>query len=564
MGSWAGRAASLLWLLLVWRWFDVGVPRPGWLEALPSVVLAAGLLVALVVWLRSGSSLLPGLRPTLLSTTDQWLPVILATAFRVPFVAQGAAGVITPDGALSGIVMLRLVQGAEHLVFVPHVPYSGSLKSHLGALLCAFLDPARAFALASLLFYAAFVAAVVRLAALLPGASRVTVLGAGLYAAFAPPFVTRYSLSNDGNYVEVLALGAWALLLLVRHLKDPARTARPWCAGLLLGLAFWSHILGVIPLAACALVVILIRGLAATPVLARLAAGWILGSAPALLWNLANGGESFRYLLPGGPRVGGEEAGPGLPARAWGLLTDHLPVLLGFDYGYGATVDLALRVLGCLGAVLLFAAALRAMRAFDQGRDPALLAPVVLMLVNLATALFALPYIPGNARYILFLALPAAVLLPWALARARAGALVLAVLVGASATASLAQLPGTVRADARWRGFVADLEAALVRHCYTDFYLATKINFLSRERVVCSAKLGPTTTEYFLDYREQVDRAAAAAFVAVNGTAVLRLEGRLRERAIPFERRDLMKPVLLPSRKVDPEELFPERDFSPR
>ena len=36
-----------------------------------------------------------------------------------------------------------------------------------------------------------------------------------------------------------------------------------------------------------------------------------------------------------------------------------------------------------------------------------------------------------------------------------------------------------------------------MRACYTDFYLATKINFASGESVTCSAKLGPTTTEYF-------------------------------------------------------------------
>ena len=43
---------------------------------------------------------------------------------------------------------------------------------------------------------------------------------AGLYAAFSPPFLTRYSLSNDGNYVEVLALGTWALWLAARWTRE--------------------------------------------------------------------------------------------------------------------------------------------------------------------------------------------------------------------------------------------------------------------------------------------------------------------------------------------------------
>ena len=50
-----------------------------------------------------------------------------------------------------------------------------------------------------------------------------------------------------------------------------------------------------------------------------------------------------------------------------------------------------------------------------------------------------------------------------------------------------------------------------MRFCYTDFHLATRINFLSGEKVICSAKLGPITTEYFLDYRSRVEAATEAA-----------------------------------------------------
>ena len=142
-----------------------------------------------------------------------------------------------------------------------------------------------------------------------------------------------------------------------------------------------------------------------------------------------------------------------------------------------------------------------------------------------------------------------------------AGRSALFVLVAGGALGSLAQLPGTARADMRWRGFVSDLEASGVRHCYTDFYLATKINFLSEERVLCTAKLGPTTTEYFFDYRSAVEGAREAALVAVNATAAHKLEERLSALGVPYRRLDLMKPVLLPARKVDPEELFPNREF---
>jgi hypothetical protein len=50
--------------------------------------------------------------------------------------------------------------------------------------------------------------------------------------------------------------------------------------------------------------------------------------------------------------------------------------------------------------------------------------------------------------------------------------------------------------------------------------------------------------------------------VAVNQTAARRLERRLAELGVSYERRDLMKPTLFGlSRKVDPEELFPGREF---
>ena len=160
----------------------------------------------------------------------------------------------------------------------------------------------------------------------------------------------------------------------------------------------------------------------------------------------------------------------------------------------------------------------------------------------------ALPYLPGNARYVLFLAAPAAVLLAFALAADRRGRrLVLAVLMAPARSAPWPSSPGTVRADARWRAFVADLEASAVRFCYTDFYLATKINFLSSERVVCTAKLGPTTTEYFFEYRDRVEAAPAAAFVAVNSTAARRLEDRMRALGVAYRRHDFMKPVLVPA-----------------
>jgi hypothetical protein len=217
---------------------------------------------------------------------------------------------------------------------------------------------------------------------------------------------------------------------------------------------------------------------------------------------------------------------------------------MGYDGGYGPLVSTLLLAVSWLGvAAALFAVARASRRAWRERSGP-LAALLIFAATNLGIALLALPHLPGNPRYLLFLMS------------------VLPVLIAAGAVASFAQVPPTLRHDARWREFVADMEREGVRFCYTDFFLATRVNFLSGEKIVCSAKLGPITTEYFFEYRERVEKAPEAAFIAVNRTSAGRLERRLQDLGVAYERKDLMKPVLLRlSRKVDPAELFPGREF---
>jgi len=554
-----GAAAAIFWILTAVRWFDAGAPfRPGWLEAIPAAVLALPALGLGLAWAWRQRFILAG--PPLDDRRTLLLVLALAFLFRLPIVTRGAAAAVTPDGALSGIVAIHLRDGVDHLVFVPHVPYSGSLKSHLAAVLTLFMDPARAFALASVLFFLAFLAALYRLG-LLAGGPRIA-LFASLYAAFGPAFLTRYSLSNDGNYVEVLALGTWALWLTsLWTMEEEGRATRALAAGLLLGLAFWCHILAVIPLAAVGLAMLAFGRWRALPPLVALAAGFLLGYVPGLLWNAGNAWGSFQYLVPGGPAAGEGES-LSLGARIAAMVTDHWPVLLGYDTGYPPALDRTLRVFAGVTVVLAVFAVVLAVRRVRTSKPHAVL--LLFLGVNLGVALLALPHVPGNPRYLLFLMAPLPIFLAEALGtgKRRFG---FVGLVAVGALTSLAHVPGTLESDARWREFTAGLEREGVRFCYTDFHLATRINFLSEERVVCSAKLGPTTTEYFFAYRDAVDRAPEAALVTVNTYSAQRLEQRLTDLGVTYERRDFLKPVLLRlSRKVDPRELFPGRSFSER
>ena len=87
-----------------------------------------------------------------------------------------------------------------------------------------------------------------------------------------------------------------------------------------------------------------------------------------------------------------------------------------------------------------------------QGRPWRLV--LIFAAVNLAIALLALPYIPGNPRYLLFLMAALPVLLAEA-PGGRAGRVVLALVVATGALASLAQAAGAAAADGQWRALRA-------------------------------------------------------------------------------------------------------------
>lgn len=569
----AGPGAALLWFLFCVRWFDAAEPfRPPWLAALSPAAAAWLAALSIAGWL--GVRRACWLAPLPGGARGMLFVVALAVAFRLPLAWWGAWGYTTADASLSGIVALQARDGIAHHVFVPSVAYSGSLKSHLAALLSAAsgIDIVRAFVLASLGFYALFVAAAYRLGALLDGPG--TALLAGLYAAFAPTFVTWYSLSNDGNYVEVLALGSWALLLSTRLGEaGPGAGSVAAAIGVLLGLGFWCHILAITHAAAILVIGLLALRARALRAFGAMALGFASGDLPGLLWNAGHGWDSFRYLVPGGhwdaarevEAAGAGAPHPGLLERLWLALVDHGPTLFGYDAGYPAAVDALSRGLAWLG-LLAFLGALSwaARRALAARRLEVCGVLLVFAAVNLAAALVALPHVAGNPRYLLFLFAPASVLLAgWLWAGKRR--LVLALLIGFGAFGSWGQARAKLADSGAWRGFVAELRQAGVRFCYTDYYLAARIDFFGELDPLCSSKLGPITTEYFLEFRERVDRAAAVDIVAINAFSAARIERKLDELGVDYERRDLLKPVLLRlSRKVDPRELFPGRDFRPR
>jgi hypothetical protein len=545
-----GVLAFALWVLTCLRWFDAGAPfRPRALGLLSPALLGGLWLVSFGWWLLRRWGRLFG--PLGANRAALFLVVALAFFFRLPMVCWGSAGYLTSDGSLSGTVAVHLRDGIDHLVFIPNSGYSGSLKAHLTVLLATLTDMPRAFALASVLFYVAFVAGVHRLGTLV---SARTGLFAGLYLAFAPAWVTHYSLSNDGNYVEVLAFGTWALFLAARWMSEEEdRPLRATGIGLLLGLAFWCHILAVLYGAAIGIVFLALGSRALPRSIPGLVAGFVAGYFPGLIWNAQNGWFSFGYLVTGAHQEKPVVATAVL-SRVWPMITDHWPILMGYDAWYPPFFDgLSLALAWFAVAAVVVAVGLAARAAWRRPADVRTLL-VAFTATNLGLALVGAEHIPGNPRYLLFLMSSIPVLLAAAFGSG-ARRVVLGVLVTFGALGSLATLPPSAATDAKWRGFVSGLETAGVDYCHTDFYLAAKINFLSEGRILCSSRLGPTYSDYFRN-ATRVDAAPQAALIPVNRTKAAKLETALQLLGVSYKRVDLMKPVLYDlSRKVDPDEL---------
>jgi hypothetical protein len=96
--------------------------------------------------------------------------------------------------------------------------------------------------------------------------------------------------------------------------------------------------------------------------------------------------------------------------------------------------------------------------------------------------------------------------------------------------------------------FVASLESEGVSHCFTDFFLATKVNFLSGERVASARpSSGPPRPSTSSSTAARSTRRPRGARGRERRRAADKLERRLDGWVVTYERRELMKPVLLPA-----------------
>ncbi|MGH9334101.1 MAG: hypothetical protein ACRD21_10165, partial [Vicinamibacteria bacterium] len=125
-----------------------------------------------------------------------------------------------------------------------------------------------------------------------------------------------------------------------------------------------------------------------------------------------------------------------------------------------------------------------------------------------------------------------------------AAAIVVAALLFVSVRGYFLYYDGARESDERNREFLARLEELKVRHVHSDYHLSYKYVFLSHGRMVWTSALGPSRTEWYLPFREEVEASSDVALVPRSFRMARRIERRLQERGVRYRREHLLYPVL--------------------
>jgi hypothetical protein len=553
--------AAYLWLCAAWFDHDLRLgllaDTPPWIPGL----LFLGAAAALVHRRRSRLSFGPDSRTAILLALSGFLT-------RLPFVFE-AYGLFSSDAAAQGVMALHILEGKHHPIFLYNWSYIGSLKAVVTAGLSLLLgDPVTSFAVAAALVYGALTGAVYLLSRTI--APRAESIAAALYVVVAPGFLTAWGMGNEGNYPDVLALGTLILTLGFRFLKDEVEglTAGFWI-GVLAGVAFWIHILATYYLLAA--VGILVAHRFGKPVLSRLSAfalGFAVGDFPGILWNLSHDFQSFRWW--GVDASTAESGGSGVDRlhRTLSQLGEVFRTSFATLAGYwpkdnppppeGLFHVLLIALLPLSFAVFAFLHREK-LRPLLRGRltpEAAALGFAILVVLIFAQSSFG--WMTEEPRYLLFLFSVTPLFLATSLSALYGVSRFAAIAVVASLL--LVGVRGAIlhhsearESAARNREFLQKLDELSIRYVHSDYHLSYKYVFLSHGRMIWTSALGPSQTEWYLPFREEVSSAADVALVPRSFRFARRIERRLIDRGIRYRRENLLYPVLFDfSEDVDP------------
>ena len=494
--------------------------------------------------------------------------LFIALVLRLVYIRR-LGDAMNGDEAVGALMALKIAVGEQFPLVFWEAHYSGTLPFLLGAIAFRLSEPSIAtLRIAILPLSLVGIAAITSAARALWGGGP-ALLG-GLWLALGPPLLLAYTAEAMNGYPEVLAFGSLAIWLATRLARDPRSTAGgAWTWGMfgvVAGFGVYS-LLFVLPVFVGTLWALRreVGGLSRRE-LAWIAAGFVVGVFPFILYNILHPGASLVRLGARVFDVSRAELGrtSGLLALASdkgaaylhrlvqypGALLGNVPVALGLP-PWGAWTAAAVT----MAAVLVSTRNGRSRLGLDILRGPGLLVLLFIWLSGLDAARHLFPF---------YLLIPLGLAALWSRATGwlrAAVALGLALAIGhnvvAATTRDLNVGKPAVRA-------LADaLNARGIRFVYSDYAISYPLVFLSRERIIASPVAGPVNVDRYPPYTRAIAASTRPTYVFLRGgEAGAVFERELRRTGVPFSREAIHEfDVYTPERHVDPGDLVLLRRF---
>ncbi len=448
--------------------------------------------------------------------------VLAGLALRIFLILRGP---INSDEAIVGLMAMEIGKG-HNFAFYWGQSYMGSLEAYAAAAVFALLGVSpQALKIVPAAFFLAAAGLHARLAWMLFGRAAACLTLVFLFAS--PVIFTVWNVAPRGGYMEALFFGG-AILVLAASISRAPRArdgGRHLLLGLLAGLAFWTHYLTVFYTLPAGLV--LLRPALSRPGRARriaaLAAGFLAGALPVIVYNLGHGFSSLGVV----GMAGGADARRSLR----NLLARQLPTLLGAN-GFRAEGPLwppaSWLVIGLMAAALAYYPVAAWRRARSGGTTvgatalPLLVVAAALALFlgtgfgQLNTQRYLLPVYP---MFALFLAVFLADLSGrWRAASAALAAAVLAANICVTwIYLANKYLPEAVRAERDRRQVIDFCRANGVRAAWGDHWISYVITFLSRQELV----VGDVDRDRYEPFQEAARRADRPAIIVEGWTRLV-------------------------------------------
>lgn len=230
------------------------------------------------------------------------LLALFGLAVRVAIILS-PLGELDGDEAVVGLMARHVAFSGDRPVFYYGQPYLGSLEAFVAApLFLLFGASTVALKLVPTLFSLSFLLCTALLARRAFGDG--VALGTAAYLALPPVMWAVWSTKARGGYAEVLALGAALLVATAWMAERPRLRWEGLLWGVLAGLTFWTHLLGVVYLLPAGLYLLARRWRTWRERPGEL--GWLIGTglvgvlvgaAPMLVDNLSTGFPTLRAML---------------------------------------------------------------------------------------------------------------------------------------------------------------------------------------------------------------------------------------------------------------------------